>query len=86
MYSGTTLYNKSGNVMGAHQKFDRAARKFVSERRPGLGFPSSKQILHFEGNNGPDGVKRKSARKDEPWHFWDPANTVLTMSEKVVGG
>jgi hypothetical protein len=30
--------------------------------------------LHFEGNNGPDGVKRKSPSVDEPWHYIDPTN------------
>jgi len=35
-------------------------------------FPKLKQILHFEGNNGPDGIKHKSPGKDEPWHFYDP--------------
>lgn len=35
-------------------------------------FPSKKDILHFEGKNGPDGIKRKSPAKDEPWHFYDP--------------
>lgn len=74
MYSGTTLHNKSGNLMGAHQKFDRVARHFVSELRGDAEFPSIKQILHFEGNNGPDGIKRKSAGIDEPWHFWDPTD------------
>lgn len=75
MYSGTTLHNKSGNLMGAHQKFDRVARKYVGQLRPDAPFPDSKQILHFEGNNGPDGIKRKSPGKDEPWHYWDPTNS-----------
>lgn len=35
-------------------------------------FPSTKQILHFEGKNGPDGIKRKSPAKDEPWHYFNP--------------
>lgn len=74
MYAGTTLHNKSGNLVGAHQKFDRVARKQLESLRPKSGFPTSKLILHFEGNNGPDGVKRKSAGTDEPWHFWDPTN------------
>jgi hypothetical protein len=30
--------------------------------------------LHFEGNNGPDGIKRKSPSVDEPWHYIDPEN------------
>jgi hypothetical protein len=72
MYSGTTLHGKSGNLMGAHQKFDRVARRFVKNLRPEAVFPPTKLILHFEGNNGPDGIKRKSAGKDEPWHFWNP--------------
>jgi hypothetical protein len=75
MYSGTTLHNKSGNLLGAHQKFDRVARKFVEELRPNSSFPETKLILHFEGNNGPDGIKRKSPGVDEPWHYWDPTNT-----------
>lgn len=74
MYSGTTLHNKSGNLMGAHQKFDRVARSFVANLRPESTFPSIKQILHFEGNNGPDGIKRKSPAIDEPWHYWDPTD------------
>lgn len=60
--------------MGAHQKFDRVARKFVAQLRPEAEFPAIKQILHFEGNNGPDGIKRKSPGVDEPWHYWDPTN------------
>ncbi len=36
------------------------------------GFPTLKDILHFEGKNGPDGIKRKSPAVDEPWHFYDP--------------
>ncbi len=75
MYSGTTLHGKSGNLIGAHQKFDRVARRFTQQLRPEAEFPPIKQILHFEGNNGPDGIKRKSTGIDEPWHFWDPTDT-----------
>lgn len=35
-------------------------------------FPSIKTILHFEGKNGPDGIKSKSPSIDEPWHFINP--------------
>lgn len=35
-------------------------------------FPSIKEILHFEGSRGPDGIKFKSPGHDEPWHFIDP--------------
>lgn len=74
MWSGTTLHNKSGNLIGAHQKFDRVASKFVQQLRPDDYFPTGKEILLFEGNNGPDAIKRKSPGKDEPWHYWDPTD------------
>lgn len=75
MYSGTTFRNKSGQLIGAHQKIDRVARRQLKPVLPaGVNFPTIRQILHFEGNNGPDGIKRKSPGKDELWHFIDPAN------------
>lgn len=75
MYSGTTLRNSSGNVLGAHQKIDRVARKHVVRSLPGtITFPALKDILHFEGQHGPDGIKRKSPARDEPWHYIDPEN------------
>lgn len=66
---------KSGRVIGAHQKIDRVARRHLTtyvDRR--LPFPTIREILHFEGYNGPDGAKLKSPGKDEPWHFIDPAH------------
>ena len=71
MYSGTTISRHSGNLIGVHQKVDRTARKKLEELRPGCFFPRSRMILSFEGNNGPDGIKRKSAGCDEPSHFYD---------------
>ncbi|MCA9313302.1 hypothetical protein KDA08_03195, partial [Candidatus Saccharibacteria bacterium] len=84
MYSGTTLHGKSGNLIGAHQKFDRVARRFVHKLRPEIDFPTTKQILHFEGNNGPDGIKRKSPGVDEPWHYWDPTDKNDTHLQKII--
>jgi hypothetical protein len=73
MYSGTTLTKYSGRVFGAHQKFDRVAFKHLKKVSDSTNsFPSIKQILHFEGRNGPDGIKSKSPAKDEPWHYYDP--------------
>jgi hypothetical protein len=76
MYSGTTLRSKSGRVMGAHQRIDRLARRELTKL---LGnpkvFPSAREILHFEGLNGPDGIKRKSPGQDEPWHYLDPTDS-----------
>jgi len=74
MYSGTTFRKNSGAIVGVHQKIDRIARRHLRVLLPSIHpFPSSAQILHFEGNNGPDGIKRKSPSKDEPWHYIDPA-------------
>ena len=53
MYSGTTLRTKSGRMMGVHQRIDRVARRHIEEFLPyNINFPSSRQILHFEGLNG----------------------------------
>ncbi|MAU33820.1 hypothetical protein CMN23_01655 [Candidatus Saccharibacteria bacterium] len=74
MYAGTTIGRHSGSLTGAHQRLDRLARRHLRAliKQDDI-FPSQKEILHFEGNNGPDGVKRKSPSVDEPWHFIDPA-------------
>jgi hypothetical protein len=75
VYSGTTIHTKSGRIIGVHQKIDRVARRHIARHVPtGMRFPTIREILHFEGLNGPDGIKRKSPSRDEPWHFIDPHN------------
>lgn len=75
MYSGTTLTKLSGRVIGAHQKIDRVARRHLSRvLEDDSVFPTARRILHFEGKNGPDGLKRKSPAHDEPWHYYSPFN------------
>ncbi len=75
MYSVGPLprQKKSGRVIGTHQKIDRIARRHLSEL---IGihatFPKIKEILHFEGTKGPDGLKLKSPGVDEPLHFINP--------------
>lgn len=59
--------------MGVHQKIDRVARRLIARHVP-ASFPTAHEILHFEGLNGPDGIKRKSPAKDEPWHYIDPTD------------
>jgi hypothetical protein len=73
MYSGTTFRHSSGNIGGVHQRIDRVAKKQLL-RHIGRDafFPTIKTILHFEGKNGPDGIKSKSPSVDEPWHFIAP--------------
>lgn len=62
-------------MMGVHQRIDRVAFRHIQKHvTPRMSFPTLHQILHFEGLNGPDGVKRKSPAVDEPWHYIDPAN------------
>jgi hypothetical protein len=77
MYSGTTLTTFSGRLVGAHQKIDRLSRASLRSFLPKdkKVFPSTREILHFEGFNGPDAIKRKSPAKDEPWHFYLPFDT-----------
>jgi hypothetical protein len=73
MYSGTTLTSTSGRLVGAHQKIDRVARRHLKGMlHSEMPFPGIKTILHFEGRNGPDGIKRKSPAQDEPWHYFSP--------------
>lgn len=73
MYSGTTLTKYSGRIMGAHQKIDSVARRHLAKLlKNDSVFPGIKKILHFEGKNGPDAIKRKSPAKDEPWHYYSP--------------
>jgi len=75
MYSGTTIRRGSGKIVGVHQKIDRVARRHIKKRLPkNTYFPTIKEILHFEGSNGPDGLKRKSPSADQPWHFISPNN------------
>jgi hypothetical protein len=77
MYSGTTLTTFSGRLVGAHQKIDRLARASLRDVAPTNKkiFPNTREILHFEGFNGPDAIKRKSPAKDEPWHYYFPFDT-----------
>ncbi|RWZ78834.1 MAG: hypothetical protein EOT05_03755 [Candidatus Microsaccharimonas sossegonensis] len=73
MYAGTTYGKKSGRFIGVHQRIDRIARQHLKPLLIGKEFfPTAKDILHFEGDNGPDGIKRKSPSVDEPWHFIAP--------------
>lgn len=75
MYSGTTFRVKSGRIMGVHQRIDKLARRELAVLLPRkTTFPNEHSILHFEGLNGPDGIKRKSPGQDEPWHYVDPAD------------
>lgn len=84
MYSGTTLTTLSGRLLGGHQKIDRVARKHLEHLAPFSTFPSIKFILHFEGGNGPDAIKRKSPAVDEPWHYFQPFDESDTLILELI--
>lgn len=73
MYSTTALVKNSklsGKIIGTHQQLDQIACQILTRQLPrGRYFPSGKEILHFEGSRGPDGLKRKSPGIDEPSHM-----------------
>lgn len=84
MYSTTAISKNSklsGKIVGTHQRLDQAARRALTRHLPrGKYFPAAKEIVHFEGIRGPDGLKRKSPGIDEPSHMLipdgdSPANT-----------
>jgi hypothetical protein len=80
MYAGTTLTPASGRLLGAHQKIDRLARSSLALLlQDEVTFPGVREILHFEGKNGPDAIKVKSPAKDEPWHYYSPFDTTDTQ-------
>lgn len=86
MYAGTTLTPISGRVFGAHQKLDRLARSSLQLLiKDDTIFPSTRKILHFEGLNGPDAIKRKSPAKDEPWHYYSPFDEADTSLTDLIG-
>lgn len=85
MYSGTTIHHGSGRLMGVHQRIDRVARRQLRPLLPEhVYFPKAKQILRFEGVNGPDAIKRKSPARDEPWHYLDPSDANDTLLYEMI--
>lgn len=65
----------SGELIGTHQRIDEVARRLISRNVDvARAFPSTQEILAFEGMQGPDGLKRKSPGVDEPEHFILPDN------------
>ncbi len=83
MYSTTTLAKNSkftGKIVGTHQQLDQAARKVLARHLPrGRYFPNIKEIRHFSGALGPDGLKRKSPDNDDPSHMFDGENGELVQ-------
>jgi hypothetical protein len=73
MFSRTILADKRTEKISTHQRLLRAARRqTISLLPPRAYFPSAKQLVHFEGKNGPDGLPSKHAVQDYPHEFIDP--------------
>ncbi|MBP9667428.1 hypothetical protein KBD87_01300 [Candidatus Saccharibacteria bacterium] len=74
----------TGRIIGTHQKIDRVARKHLRRYlAKDAEFPKISEILYFEGQRGPDGVKLKSPGRDEPWHFIDPKKPSGELLESI---
>ena len=72
MNSGFITTKRVVNQIGVHQRFDVAAYRMIEQFLPTGSFPTLKDIIHFEGYNGPDGLKIKSPGVNEPSHLYDP--------------
>lgn len=88
MYAGSTLKGtqRFDAWFGAHQKIDRTARRHLEYICPGTKFPKRKQLLRFEGKDGPDGIKRKTPAQGEPWHYIDPEDASDTQLVGIIRG
>ncbi len=85
MYSGFITSKRTVNAVGVHQRFDTVAYRMVAAYFADGTFPALAQILHFEGINGPDGLKVKSPGKDEPSHLYDPVADTGPIPEHIMG-
>ncbi|TAK89612.1 hypothetical protein EPO04_00690 [Patescibacteria group bacterium] len=72
MYSGFVSSKRTVSALGVHQRFDTVAYRLTQSYFHPQTFPNLAQILHFEGINGPDGMKVKSPGKGEVGHLYDP--------------
>lgn len=89
MYATLDIFENSkhsGKLIGVHQKLDKAARKLLAHKIKGIdgSFPDIKEILHFEGSRGPDGIKKKSPGVDDPDYFIVPGKDDGILFEIVM--
>lgn len=85
MYAGFITPKRVIKKVGIHQRLDAAGYRMIEPYLPIDGsFPPIKDILHFEGYNGPDGLnskiglrpkglKPKDPHEHNPSHLYDPA-------------
>ena len=75
MFSRTIFADKRTEKIATHQRLVRAARRTTLQYAPQKAkfhLPSSKQINHFEGKNGPDGLAGKHNIGDFPKEMLNP--------------
>jgi hypothetical protein len=74
MFSRHIFPDKQTEKIATHQRLDRAARRQIVGHLPrDLSFPTAREIIHFEGMNGPDGLASKKGKlEDEPYQFIQP--------------
>jgi hypothetical protein len=85
MNSGFVTPKRVIKRVGIHQRFDSAAYRMIERYVPLRGFPTLKDIISFEGYNGPDGLKVKSPGVNEPSHLYDPIADVGQVPGHIAG-
>jgi hypothetical protein len=85
LYSGFVTSRRAVSLIGIHQKFDTAAYRMIEDYLAPGTFPALKQIIHFEGVNGPDGLKVKSPGEREPGHLYNPLKDEGPIPELIKG-
>ncbi|HEX7259795.1 MAG TPA: hypothetical protein VF272_02585 [Candidatus Saccharimonadia bacterium] len=72
MYSGFITSKRIVPAVGVHQRFNAASYRMIAPYFAEGTFPTLKQLMHFEGMNGPDGLKVKSPGHHDPGHLYNP--------------
>jgi hypothetical protein len=96
MYAGFITPKRVVKRAGIHQRFDMAAYHLIEPYLPTEpeSFPTLKEVLHFEGYNGPDGLNTKSGLKPKgikpkddsnPNHEYDPITDTGEIPGLIAG-
>jgi len=84
MFSRTLLSDKKSEKIATHQRLIRIARHQTIPLLPAnVDFPTAKQMIRFEGANGPDGLPGKHSITDEPHQFIDPAKNDKKLFQHI---
>jgi hypothetical protein len=68
MYAGFITSKRVVKRVGIHQRLDAAAYHMIDPYLPPGSFPPLKELLHFEGYNGPDGLNSKIGLRPKGLH------------------